>query len=472
MNFEQIKAQVLQFFGFEPTSDQNLAIDEILQFLLSREDDEVFVLKGYAGTGKTTLVSALIKLFDKMKVPSVLMAPTGRAAKVFASYSQHQATTIHKKIYRQKVVTGDYGGFCLGENLHDHCIFFVDEASMIGNSSEDASMFGSGRLLEDLLKYVYCGRHCKLVLMGDTAQLPPVGKDLSPALDKDHLQSLGFQVRMVELRQVLRQQGDSLLLENASALRESITEYDVFDLPQIRVNKLDVLRLQGEDLVDTISASYHQVGMDECKIICRSNKRAVLFNQGIRARVLYKEDELSSGDLLMVAKNNYFWSQAYKEIPFIANGDLLEVLRVRRTMEMYGFRFADLDVRFMDSDWEISVRVLLDTLTAEAPALDAASQERLYQAVLEDYAHCHNKKELFENLRKDPWLNALQVKYGYAMTCHKSQGGQWKHIFLDQGYVQEDWMGLDYYRWLYTAITRATEKIYLVNFQDDFIAQG
>lgn len=471
MNFEQIKAQVLQIFGFEPTTDQNQAIDAILQFLLSREDDEVFVLKGYAGTGKTTLVSALIKLFDRMKVPSVLMAPTGRAAKVFASYSHHPATTIHKKIYRQKMVTGTYGGFSLGENLHDHCIFFVDEASMIGNSAEDASMFGSGRLLEDMLKYIYCGRHCKLVLMGDTAQLPPVGRDLSPALDKDYLQHLGFQVNMVELRQVLRQQGDSLLLENATALRENITEQMVFDLPQIAVNKLDVIRLQGEDLVDTISASYHQVGMDECKIICRSNKRAVLFNQGIRARVLYKEDELSSGDLLMVAKNNYFWSQPYKEIPFIANGDLLEVLRVRRSMEMYGFRFADLEVRLMDSDCEMSVRVLLDALTAEAPALDAASQERLYQSVLEDYADCRSKKELYENMRKDPWFNALQVKYGYAMTCHKSQGGQWKHIFLDQGYVQEDWMGLDYYRWLYTAMTRATEKIYLVNFQDEFIAE-
>lgn len=471
MNFEQIKAQVLQIFGFEPTTDQNQAIDAILQFLLSREDDEVFVLKGYAGTGKTTLVSALIKLFDRMKVPSVLMAPTGRAAKVFASYSHHPATTIHKKIYRQKMVTGTYGGFSLGENLHDHCIFFVDEASMIGNSAEDASMFGSGRLLEDMLKYIYCGRHCKLVLMGDTAQLPPVGRDLSPALDKDYLQQLGFQVNMVELRQVLRQQGDSLLLENATALRENITEQMVFDLPQIAVNKLDVIRLQGEDLVDTISASYHQVGMDECKIICRSNKRAVLFNQGIRARVLYKEDELSSGDLLMVAKNNYFWSQPYKEIPFIANGDLLEVLRVRRSMEMYGFRFADLEVRLMDSDCEMSVRVLLDALTAEAPALDAASQERLYQSVLEDYADCRSKKELYENMRKDPWFNALQVKYGYAMTCHKSQGGQWKHIFLDQGYVQEDWMGLDYYRWLYTAMTRATEKIYLVNFQDEFIAE-
>lgn len=471
MNFEQIKAQVLQIFGFEPTTDQNQAIDAILQFLLSREDDEVFVLKGYAGTGKTTLVSALIKLFDRMKVPSVLMAPTGRAAKVFASYSHHPATTIHKKIYRQKMVTGTYGGFSLGENLHDHCIFFVDEASMIGNSAEDASMFGSGRLLEDMLKYIYCGRHCKLVLMGDTAQLPPVGRDLSPALDKDYLQQLGFQVNMVELRQVLRQQGDSLLLENATALRENITEQMVFDLPQIAVNKLDVIRLPGEDLVDTISASYHQVGMDECKIICRSNKRAVLFNQGIRARVLYKEDELSSGDLLMVAKNNYFWSQPYKEIPFIANGDLLEVLRVRRSMEMYGFRFADLEVRLMDSDCEMSVRVLLDALTAEAPALDAASQERLYQSVLEDYADCRSKKELYENMRKDPWFNALQVKYGYAMTCHKSQGGQWKHIFLDQGYVQEDWMGLDYYRWLYTAMTRATEKIYLVNFQDEFIAE-
>lgn len=470
MNFEEIKSRLLQIFGFEPTTDQELALDEIIRFLFSREDDAIFVLKGYAGTGKTSLVAALIRLLDQLKVPSVLMAPTGRAAKVFASYSHHPATTIHKKIYRQKVVTGEYGGFALGENLHDHCIFFVDEASMIGNSQEDGSLFGSGRLLEDLLKYVYCGRHCKLLLMGDTAQLPPVGRDLSPALDKDYLQHLGFQVNMVELTQVVRQQESSLLLENATDLRQAMQDFTFDELPQIKVDKTEVIRLQGEDLVDAIAESYQQVGMDECKIICRSNKRAVLFNQGIRSRVLYKEDELSSGDLLMVAKNNYFWSQTFKEVPFIANGDLLEVMRVRRTLEMYGFRFADLEVRFMDAGWEMPVRVLLDTLTAEAPSLDAPSQERLYQSVLEDYSFCHNKKELYENMRKDPWFNALQVKYGYAMTCHKSQGGQWKHIFLDQGYVQEDWMGLDYYRWLYTAMTRATEKIYLVNFQDEFIA--
>lgn len=470
MKFEEIKAQVLQIFGFEPTNHQEQALEALLRFLLSPSDDTIFVLKGYAGTGKTTLISALIKLLDRLKVSSILMAPTGRAAKVFASYSHHAAGTIHKKIYRQKQVTGAYGGFALGENLHDHSLFFVDEASMIGNSLEDASMFGSGRLLDDLLRYVYCGRHCKLVLMGDTAQLPPVGKDLSPALDKDYLQSLGFQVEMMELREVVRQQEASLLLKNATALRQRMLDFETHLLPKIVTDKCEVIRLQGEDLIDAIGDAYHAVGEEECKIICRSNKRAVLFNQGIRARVMYKEDELSSGDLLMVAKNNYFWSQAYKEVPFIANGDMLEVLRVRRTMEMYGFRFADLEVRFVDSDIEMSVRVLLDTLTAEAPALDEARQNALYQAVLEDYAHCHNKKELYENLRKDPWFNALQVKYGYAMTCHKSQGGQWKRIFLDQGYVQEDWMGLDYYRWLYTAITRATEKLYLVNFQDEFIA--
>ncbi len=471
MNFGQIKAQVLQEFGYEPTTDQMKALEAMLAFLMSRQDDGIFVLKGYAGTGKTSLISSVVRVLHTLKVPLCLMAPTGRAAKVFSSYSGLMATTIHKKIYRQKMVTGSDEGFVLGENLQDYCIFFVDEASMIGNSGEDASMFGSGRLLEDMLRYIYCGRHCRLVLMGDTAQLPPVGRELSPALDANCLQSLGFQVEMIELREVVRQQQMSLLLANATALRRAIADLDVRALPQIKVNKGDVVRLQGEDMVDAISESYHQVGMDECKIICRSNKRAVLFNQGIRSRVLYKEDELSSGDLLMVARNNYFWSQEYKELPFIANGDLLEVLRVRRSMEMYGFRFADLDVRFMDSQWEMQVRVLLNALTAQAPALDAPSQQALYQAVVEDYADCHSKKDLYENLRKDPWLNALQVKYGYAMTCHKSQGGQWKHIFLDQGYVQEDMMGLDYYRWLYTALTRATEKVWLVNFQDEFIAR-
>lgn len=469
MSLEEVRQAVLERFGFIPTDDQSQALDRILAFLSSRTHEEVFILRGYAGTGKTTLISALIRFLDEKNYPCILMAPTGRAAKVLAAYSNHPATTIHKKIYRQKSVNGTYDGFSLSDNIEDHAIFLVDEASMISNSGEDASFFGSGQLLNDLLRYVYSGPHCKLVLMGDTAQLPPVGKSLSPALDDEYLRSLGFEVRSMELKEVLRQAEGSLLLDNATCLRTAIANHLVEELPTLRVNKTDVIRLQGEELIEHITQSYNEAGMDECRIVCRSNKRAVQYNLGIRSTILYKEEELSTGDMLLVAKNNYLWSQPYREVPFIANGDLIEVVKVRKTLEMYGFRFADLQVRFPETDWEMEVRVLLDSLTAEAPALDAASQDRLYQAVLEDYSYCRSRKELFENLRKDPWFNALQVKYGYAMTCHKSQGGQWKHIYLDQGWMTDDMMGIEYYRWLYTALTRATEKVYLVNFDDKFI---
>ncbi len=469
--FEEIRAKVLALFGYTPTHDQSEALDCLLTFLMDRSAQSVFMLRGYAGTGKTSLISALIRYLDSVQFPSVLMAPTGRAAKVFSAYSRHPATTIHKKIYRQKVVDGSNNGFSLGDNRLSHALFFVDEASMISDSLEDQAVFGSGRLLEDMLRYIYNGNQCKLVLMGDTAQLPPVGKDISPALDPELLRSYGMEVAEYELKEVVRQTHGSQLLDNATRLRLRIAADQVDELPQLQVDGEEVVRLMGEDFVETVQRAYQESGMEECKVICRSNKRAVMYNLGIRSRILNKEEELSSGDLLLVAKNNYFWSQEYKEIPFIANGDLMEVLRVRKTMEMYGFRFADLSVRFPEMDYEMDVRVLLDSLTAEAPSLDKESQDRLYHAVLEDYADCRNRKELYEALKKDPWFNALQVKYGYAMTCHKSQGGQWKHIFLDQGYVTEDMMGLEYFRWLYTAVTRSTSKLYLVNFKDEFIAQ-
>lgn len=468
--FEEIRAKVLALFGFTPTRDQSEALDRLLTFMTDRNAQSVFILRGYAGTGKTSLISALIRYLDSVQFPSVLMAPTGRAAKVFSAYSHHPATTIHKKIYRQKVVDGSNDGFSLGDNRLSHALFFVDEASMISDSFEDQAVFGSGRLLEDMLRYIYNGNQCKLVLMGDTAQLPPVGKSISPALDPEMLRSYGMEVTEYELKEVVRQTHGSQLLDNATRLRLRIASGQVDELPQLQVDGEEVVRLMGEDFVETVQRAYQESGMEECKVICRSNKRAVMYNLGIRSRILNKEEELSSGDLLLVAKNNYFWSQEYKEIPFIANGDLMEVLRVRKTMEMYGFRFADLSVRFPEMDYEMDVRVLLDSLTAEAPSLDKESQDRFYHAVLEDYADCRNRKELYEALKKDPWFNALQVKYGYAMTCHKSQGGQWKHIFLDQGYVTEDMMGLEYFRWLYTAVTRSTSKLYLVNFKDEFIA--
>jgi exodeoxyribonuclease V len=473
MNPASLTAQISTFFPFQPTSQQQEALEILANFMINATDQQVFLLKGYAGTGKTSLISALIRYLDANKLTCVLLAPTGRAAKVLASYSGHTALTIHKKIYRKKQITGGEGPFTLNINTHKNAFFIVDEASMISNDGGGDASFGSGRLLEDLLEFIYTGENCRLILMGDTAQLPPVGQVLSPALDSEQLRRLGMETLGIELTQVVRQSGDSGILSNATALRESIRNDLVKALPRLRVNKVDVIRLSGDELIDTISASYGRVGPEESKIICYSNKRAVLFNKGIRNTVLYKEDEITTGDFLMVAKNNYLWSDKYKEIPFIANGDLVEVVRVRKQYEMYGFRFADMEVRFPDYNWELEVRVLLDSLVAEAPALDKVSQERLYLDVMQDYApYCHSKKELYEKMREDPWLNSLQVKYGYAFTCHKAQGGQWKDVFLDQGYVTEERMGLDYYRWLYTAMTRATERMYLINFRDEFIENG
>jgi exodeoxyribonuclease-5 len=465
-----LKTKILEFFPYTPTSDQHKALDLCLKFFTRAGQQEVLLLKGYAGTGKTALISAVVRFLTENKQSCVLMAPTGRAAKVFASYSGHAATTIHKKIYRQKVVDGGYSGFDLNDNLHENTLFFVDEASMISNENPEGSFFGSGRLLDDLLRYVYSGNHCRLIMMGDTAQLPPVGSAYSPALDQSNLEALGMQVSAVELTQVVRQEQHSLLLDNATALRQALAENRVSDIPVLNTGKkTDVLRIQGEDLIDALQSAYDRCGMDECKIICRSNKQAVRYNQGIRSRIFYKEEELSTGDLLLVAKNNYFWSQPFKEIPFIANGDLIEVRRVRKITELYGFRFADLEVRFPETDWEMEVKVILDSLVSEAPALDQAARQKLYEAVLLDYADVGSKKALYAKLRMDPWFNALQVKYGYAMTCHKAQGGQWKEIFLDQGWLAPEMLGAEYYRWLYTAMTRAVEKIYLVNFKEEYL---
>jgi len=470
MNQKQLAADISSFFPFPPTEDQKNALEKLADFMLSSTEQQVFLLKGYAGTGKTSLISALIRYLDERRVGHVLMAPTGRAAKVLASYSGHQALTIHKKIYRKQVVSGEDGQFSINFNKHKDTFFIVDEASMISNDRGETSAFGSGRLLEDLLEFVYTGENCRLILLGDTAQLPPVGQVLSPALDAGQLASLGMEAQEVELTQVLRQAGDSGILQNATSLRDSIRNDSVKILPKIRINGVDVIRLSGDELTDTLSSSFSKVGMEESKIICYSNKRAVLFNKGVRNTVLYKEDEITAGDYLLVARNNYLWSEPYPEIPFIANGDLVEVVRVRKSFEMYGFRFADMEVRFPEYNWELEVRVLLDSLTSEAPALDKNSQDRLYVDVTQDYApFCKSKRELYISMRNDPWLNALQVKYGYAFTCHKAQGGQWKEIFIDQGYVTEERMGLDYYRWLYTAMTRATEKVFLINFRDEFI---
>jgi len=457
--------QIKTNFPYKPTFEQENVVKILADFLFCRKMETLFLLKGYAGTGKTSLIGALVKTLDQLEQKCILLAPTGRAAKVFSHYSGHPAYTIHKKIYRQKSFSNEVDNFSINDNLHQHTLFIVDEASMIANDGLSGSMFGTGRLLDDLIQYVYSGQGCRLMLIGDTAQLPPVGEEESPALSADALKGYGLEVFEGMLTEVVRQLSDSGILWNATEIRRYIAEEDFFTLPLIRVEDFpDIKVIPGNELIEAIGECYDRAGMDETIVVCRSNKRANIYNKGIRNTILYREEELESGDLLMVAKNNYFWTEGCKEIDFIANGDIGVVRRVRREREMYGFRFADVTLRFPDyNDMELEVTVLLDTLHTDSPALPKEMSDKLFYAVLEDYADITVKRERMKKMKSDPYYNALQVKYAYAVTCHKAQGGQWKRVFLDQGYMTEDMLSPDYFRWLYTAFTRATETLYLVN---------
>ena len=457
--------QIKTNFPYKPTFEQENVVKILADFLFCRKMDVLFLLKGYAGTGKTSLIGALVKTLDQLEQKCVLLAPTGRAAKVFSHYAGHPAYTIHKKIYRQKTFSNEMDNFSINDNLHQHTLFIVDEASMIANDGLSGSMFGTGRLLDDLIQYVYSGQGCRLMLIGDMAQLPPVGEEESPALSADVLNGYGLEVHEAMLTEVVRQLSDSGILWNATELRRYISEEDFFTLPMVKVDGFpDVKVIPGNELIEAIGDSYDRVGMDETIVVCRSNKRANIYNKGIRNTILYREEELETGDLLMVAKNNYFWTEGCKELDFIANGEIAEVRRVRREREMYGFRFADVVLRFPDYDeLELEATVLLDTLHTESPALPKEMNDKLFYAVLEDYSDITIKRERMKKMKSDPYYNALQVKYAYAVTCHKAQGGQWKRVFLDQGYMTEDMLSPDYFRWLYTAFTRATETLYLVN---------
>lgn len=461
--------QIKTNFPYKPTFEQEKAIKNLSDFLFSPKKDEIFLLKGYAGTGKTSLVGALVKTLDGLGQKCILLAPTGRAAKVFAHYAGHAAFTIHKKIYRQRAFSNEKDNFSVNDNLHRHTLFIVDEASMIANEGLSGSVFGTGRLLDDLVQYVYSGEGCRLMLIGDTAQLPPVGEEESPALSPDMLRGYGLEVCEAKLTEVVRQMQDSGILWNATALRRFIAEEDFFSLPSIRVQGFpDIRVIGGNELIETLTECYDRVGMDETMVVCRSNKRANIYNKGIRNMILYREEELESGDLLMVAKNNYFWTEGNKELDFLANGDIAEVRRVRRERELYGFRFADVVLRWPDyNDLELEVSLLLDTLHTDTPALPKEQSDRLFYAVMEDYADISVKRERMKKLKSDSHYNALQTKYAYAVTCHKAQGGQWKRVFLDQGYMTEDMLTPDYFRWLYTAFTRATETLYLVNWPQE-----
>lgn len=482
LSIQEFIDAIVHEFGFTPTRDQLHALDTFAHFLADRADNCVMILRGSAGTGKTLLGSAMVKTFLRMGQKLLLLAPTGRAAKVFSVNSGQPAGTIHCKIYRERQYVGLEGEFNLAENKHKNTLFIVDEASMIGTHSNGSFGFGSGDLLADLIAYVYQGDNCHLLLIGDGAQLPPIGESDAPALQCDVLEGKGLKVYECSLKEVLRQSQDSGILYNATQIRALIASDEAAVPPALNIfprihfkGFADVVRVSGADLIETLSGSYRQVGEDETMVVTRSNKRANQFNEGIRGQVLEREEELSSGDLLMVVKNKYLTTPVGDKgnFSFIANGDRAKVLRVRNVHECHGFLFADVWLQFPDyNQLELQQRVILDTLTAESPALSSEQQERLYESVMADYADIPQRRDRIEKLKGDPYFNALQIKYAYAVTCHKAQGGQWAHVYIDQGYVTEDMLTPDYIHWLYTAFTRATEKLFLVNWPKQQIADG
>jgi exodeoxyribonuclease-5 len=474
MNEKATTSFLLREFPYEPTSGQQILIERLGHFITSswENPNALFLLKGYAGTGKTTVVTALVNVLPQLKKRFVLLAPTGRAAKVLASYTQKQANTIHWKIYFARTTKEGVIALKLQQNLHKNTLFIVDEASMIQNSSmNDFTLFGGRNLMDDLFYYVYSGENNKLLFIGDTAQLPPVGLDNSPALDPEFLKnSYHLDIESYELTEVVRQSQDSGILSNATLIRRVIDRQE-FKLPLFSVNMFaDINRLSGADLEDALNSAYSSSNKDGNVVICRSNKRANIFNQEIRKRILFFEEEINTGDYMMVVKNNYFWLPEGSSAGFIANGDIVELKRIRSIHEMFGFRFADVTIRFLDypEEQELDVKILLDTIRSESPALSSADNNRLFQEVMKDHEDITNKRKRIEKVKSSPYFNALQVKFAYALTCHKTQGGQWETVFLDQCYLNEKMMNVEYLRWLYTAVTRATKKLFLINFEDKF----
>ena len=482
MVVDELKYKILQQFGFPPTQEQANALDVFARFLTDRNPQVVMILRGSAGTGKTSLSGAIVRTLQAIRQKVMLLAPTGRAAKVFSLNSGTSAYTIHRRIYREKSFSGVDGQFNLNDNLFTDTLFMVDEASMVANMGLGGMNFGSGCLLDDLVHFVYQGRNDRLMLIGDKAQLPPVGEEESPALNAAMLQGYGLTVYECDLNEVLRQSEQSGILYNATMIRQMITHDDITQLPKIRFTGFsDIRQMPGAELIEALADSYHHVGLDDTIVVTRSNKRANIFNQGIRNMVLDREEELSQGDILMIVKNNYYWMEEERkkmkekdnqvpsnEIPaFLANGDRAKVLKVRRRIDLYGFRFATLLLQFPDyGNYELEATVLLDTLTSEAPALTHEQQEQLFHQIEEDYQDVPLKADRMKAIRQDQFFNALQVKFAYAVTCHKAQGGQWAHVYVDQGYMTDDMLTPDYIHWLYTAFTRATEMLYLVNWPE------
>lgn len=461
---------VIKKFGFELSPSQKEVVEKFVDFFFTKDDNSIFLLKGYAGTGKTSLVAAIVNAMISLKYKVVLLAPTGRAAKVFALYSGYSAFTIHKKIYRQKSTADGEGIFSLGFNTLSDAIFFVDEASMISNIDVDGN-FGSGCLLDDLVEFVYNGHNNRLVLIGDVAQLPPIGLDISPALNRKELETAyNFNVTEAALVDVMRQVEESGILQNATLVRAMLRGDSNKLILKLR-NFPDVYRIEGGDLLEAIDTCYGKYGEDETIVVCRSNKRANRFNEGIRRTILYREDEFCSGDRIMVVRNNYFWGDDYEKIDFIANGDMATVVRVGKSVELYGYRFVNATLRIDNYDEEISAWVILDTLMSDSPALTYEQSRSFYHAVESDYTDIPSKKKRFEKIRENEYYNALQIKFAYAVTCHKAQGGQWNAVFIDQGFLTDDMLTDEYWKWLYTAITRARERVYFVNFKKEFFEE-
>lgn len=473
MKPEEFSRILLQHFPFETTTGQRILLSKLSEFILGANLDNIFVVKGYAGTGKTTIVRSLVMSMPAVGGKTVLLAPTGRAAKVLSNYTEKQAFTIHKKIYYRKANADGGFGFTLQQNLHTNTVFIIDEASMISNSGGlgDGSMFGGGSLLDDLISYVFNGTNCKLIFIGDTAQLPPVGLDVSPALDFEYLKaSFSFQVNWYELTEVVRQTEQSGILTNATIIRNQIkNEKDA--KPHFVLNNFkDVIRINGDELEDALNSSYNKYGAEDTMVICRSNKRANIFNQQIRSRIRWQEDELSTGDYMMVVKNNYFWLKDESKAGFIANGDIIQLTSVGRMQEMHGFKFADVRMKMIDypDEPEMETRLLLDTIMSDSPSLSNEDNKRLYASVSADYSDIADRRMRLKKVKEDGFFNALQVKFAYAVTCHKAQGGQWECVFVEQGYLTDEMINTEYMRWLYTAVSRAKVKLYLVNFNKEF----
>ena len=467
-----ISHQIYAKLSFEATNNQKKIIEKLSEWLAEGDTNSIFLLNGYAGTGKTTIIASFVAALRDLGIKPILLAPTGRAAKVLSHYSNYEAHTIHKRIYREQTITDYESRFSLDYNREKGAIFIVDEASMLSNSSSENAAFGSGSLLDDLVEYVRSGKGCRLMLVGDDAQLPPVGSDISPALDPIELSHYG-DVCYGTMNEVVRQSHDSGILFNATMLR-CMLENRIHEIPRFDMSYPDFRRVEGGELLEELQECYDRFGRDETIVITRSNKRANRYNEGIRRHTLSAEEEIEGGDMLMIVKNNYFYAERDKESPmsFVANGDVARLKRIRRFEEFYGFRFAEATLQFPDyNDYEMQVKVLLDTISSESPSLTREQSHQLFMEVEKDYEDIKAKAKRYRAIRENAYFNAMQIKFAYAVTCHKSQGGQWRAVFVDRCLFGDETMSRDMLRWLYTAITRATDRVYLVNFDERFFEE-